>query len=76
MADEVQGRREESVRHFTVGDLFTEGEIRKAKGLSHQEILDQIVTPEKMKYLERVTGQENNRRYMAYMVEHLSGRLR
>lgn len=76
MADEIQGRREESARHFTVGDLFTESEIRKAKGLSHQEILEQIVTPEKMEHLERVTGQENNRRYMAYMVEHLSGRLR
>lgn len=62
-------------------DLFTRDEVQRAKTIlksSHdsaqasQRILDEIVTDEAMQRVNRDTGQENDRRYMAYRLEYVA----
>lgn len=60
-------------------DLFTEDEVQRAKTIlkasstPHARILDEIVTDEVMQRINRDTGQENDRRYMAYRLEYVAG---
>lgn len=57
-------------------DLFTEDEVQRAKTIlksSHTRILGEIVTDEVVQRINRDTGQENDRRYMAYRLEYVAG---
>lgn len=60
-------------------DLFTRDEVQRAKTIMrdgptpHARILDEIVTDEVMQRINRDTGQENDRRYMAYRLEYVAG---
>lgn len=59
-------------------DLFTKDEVRRAQaimrngGLVHQKLYDDVVTDEVMQRIGEQTGQENNRRYMAYRLEYIA----
>lgn len=59
-------------------DLFTEDEVQRAKTIMrdnttpHSRIYDEIITDEVMKRINRDTGQENGRRYMAYRLEYVA----
>lgn len=60
-------------------DLFTEDEVQRAKTTlksssvtSHSRILDEIITDEVAQRINRDTGQENDRRYMAYRLEYVA----
>lgn len=59
-------------------DLFTEDEVQRAKTIlkssstPHTRILDEIVTDEVVQRINRDTGQENDRRYMAYRLEYVA----
>lgn len=53
-------------------DLFTNDEVRRAVGQSHDYILDNIITPEVMDRIRVATVQDNDRRYMAYRLEYFA----
>ena len=62
-------------------DLYTEGEVKRAKDIIatsrdsaqvSQRIRDEIITDEVMKRIDGETGQENDRRYMAYRLEYVA----
>ena len=62
-------------------DLFTAAEVQRAKDIittsrdrAHvsQRIRDEAVTDETMERINRETGQENDRRYMAYRLEYVA----
>ena len=62
-------------------DLFTSDELKRAKGIiatsrdsaqASQRIRDEIVTEEVMERINRESGQENDRRYMAYRLEYVA----
>ena len=62
-------------------DLFTEDEVQRAKTIlatsrdsaqASQRIRDEIVTDEVIERINRETGQENYRRYMAYRLEYVA----
>lgn len=53
-------------------DLFTNDEVRRAVGQSHDYILDNIITPEVMDRIRAATMQDNDRRYMAYRLEYFA----
>ena len=53
--------------------LFTEAEIKKAKGKSHKELIE-IVRP-LMDRINKVTSQENHLGYMAYYLENERNKL-
>ncbi len=53
-------------------DLFTAEEIKAAKGRDADYIVEHVVTEEVMRRIDRVTGQENLRRYMAYRLQYLA----
>lgn len=61
-------------------DLFTADEVRRAKKIMQRSLIamptirDQIVTEEVMERINRETGQQNNRDYMAYRLEYIAGR--
>lgn len=57
---------------ITLGDLFTDKEISEIRdnGYKAKEIYTHIVTEEKMKEINRVTGQINDRKYWSYRLEH------
>ena len=60
-------------------DLFTEDEVQRAKAIMrdgptpHTRILDEIISDETMQRINRDTGRENDRRYMAYRLEYVAG---
>ena len=62
-------------------DLFTSDELKRAKDIiatsrdsaqASQRIRDEIVTEEVMERINRESGQENDRRYMAYRLEYIA----
>lgn len=59
-------------------DLFTDAEVKHAQaimrngGIVHQKLHDDVVTDEVMQRIGEQTGQENNRRYMAYRLEYIA----
>lgn len=62
-------------------DLFTRDEVQRAKGViatsrdsahASQRIRDEIVTEEVMERINHESGQENDRRYMAYRLEYVA----
>lgn len=62
-------------------DLFTSDELKRAKDIiatsrdsaqASQRIRDEIITDEVMKRIDGETGQENDRRYMAYWLEYFA----
>lgn len=62
-------------------DLFTSDELKRAKDIiatsrdsaqASQRIRDEIITDEVMKRIDGETGQENDRRYMAYRLEYVA----
>lgn len=63
-------------KHFAIGDLFPQHVIdaaieigKKNLPTPHAELVA-LLTDEVMQHVNQVTGQENNRDYMAYMLEH------
>lgn len=60
-------------------DLFTEDEVQRAKTILKSSntpsarIRDEIVTDEVVQRINRDTGRENDRRYMAYRLEYVAG---
>ena len=60
-------------------DLFTRGEVRHARtilaagGLVNKKLHDDVLTEDVMQRINEQTGQENNRRYMAYRLEYVAG---
>ena len=63
-----------------IGDLFTEDDIRRAVACLRTDdrgfIRTGIVTEEKMRVINAATGQENDRDYMAYLLEYVAGVVR
>lgn len=62
-------------------DLFTAAEVQRAKDIiatsmdgaqASSRIRDEIITDEVMKRIDGETGQENERRYMAYRLEYVA----
>ena len=62
-------------------DLFTRDEVQRAKDIIatsmdgaqvSSRIRDEIITDEVMKRIDGETGQENDRRYMAYRLEYVA----
>lgn len=59
-------------------DLFTADEVKRAKKIMQGSLIamptirDQIVTEEVMERINRETGQQNHRDYMAYRLEHIA----
>ena len=61
-------------------DLFTDGEIRRARailrkagaGSAHVQLMEYVVTAEVMERINRQTGQENDRSYLAYRLEFVA----
>ncbi len=62
-------------------DLFTADEVQRAKTIiktSHdgaqrsQRIRDEIITDEVMERIDRESGQQNDRKYMAYRLEYVA----
>ena len=53
-------------------NAFTNDEVRRAIGQSHDYILDNIITPEVMDRIRAATMQDNDRRYMAYRLEYVA----
>lgn len=62
-------------------DLFTAEEIQRAKDIIKtsrdaphisQRIHDEIITDEVMARINKGTGQENDRKYMAYRLEYVA----
>ena len=62
-------------------DLFTAAEVQRAKDIIatsmdgaqvSSRIRDEIITDEVMKRIDGETGQENDRRYMAYRLEYVA----
>ena len=62
-------------------DLFTAAEVQRAKDIiatsrdsaqASQRIRDEIVTEEVMERINHESGQENDRRYMAYRLEYVA----
>ena len=53
-----------------IGALFTDDQIRLAQsiGADHNRLRDEVVKPAMAK-INKVTGQENDPDYMAYMLE-------
>lgn len=63
-------------KQFSIGELFTRDEVKKAaelysdgKGQFAERAEKQIVKPAMVR-INKVTGQENHPRYMAYALEH------
>lgn len=55
----------------TMVDLFLPSEVDKARGKTATEIEEKILTPAVMARIEKHTGQQNNRRYMAYRLSYI-----
>ena len=53
-------------------DWFELDEVRRAIGQAHDYIFDNIITEEVMVRINKESGQTNNRRYMAYRLEHIA----
>ena len=62
-------------------DLFTAAEVQRAKDIiatsmdgaqASSRIRDEIITDEVMKRINRESGQENDRRSMAYRLEYVA----
>ena len=71
MVSEVQGGREEGAEPGIYIDLFTKDEIRRARSMSVNEIEEKIIT-KIMARIDRMTGQENLPRYMAYRLHYIA----
>ena len=58
-------------------DLFTESEVRRAQaalkdgGVVNQKLYN-VVTEKVMQRIDEQTGQQNDRRYMAYRLEYIA----
>jgi len=62
--------KQETMRTVTLGDFLTHDEIAEAVRLGdHAKILDQIVAPN-LKRINAALGQENDARYLAYVIEY------
>ncbi len=62
-------------------DLFTAAEVQRAKDIiatsmdgvqASSRIREEIITDEVMKRIDGETGQENDRRYMAYRLKYVA----
>ncbi len=59
-------------------DLFTADEVKRAKKIMQRSLIampairDQIVTEKMMERIDRETGQQNHREYIAYRLEHIA----
>ena len=62
-------------------DLFTAAEVQRAKDIittsmdgaqASSRIREEIITDEVMERVNRESGQENDRRYMAYRLEYVA----
>jgi hypothetical protein len=68
------------VRQVTIGDIFTDEEIERARTIRDEcgagefarRFADEVVTPV-LPRINAALGQENDARYLAYMVEHALG---
>ena len=64
------------MRQIRVGDVFTEAELSEAIDLVERnaipidQLMERVVTDEVMARINASTGQENDRRYMAYALEN------
>lgn len=64
------------MRQIRVGDVFTEAELSEAidiverNALPTDKLMERVVTDEVMARINESTGQENDRRYMAYALEN------
>ncbi len=64
---------------YTVGELFTGLELTAARqlyldsppGSFCDNVVNVVLTPNVMARINAKTGQENNARYLGYMLEHL-----
>lgn len=63
-------------KEMTLGDLFTQAELDKARALYNenrqglnQTLVEQVVAPA-IDRINAKTGQENDARYFGYMLEH------
>lgn len=71
-----------TTKHFTIEQLFTEAEIKKAvvlktkhrHGSLAKTYLTEIVVPV-MERINRTTQQENDPMYMAYLLEYVVNQL-
>lgn len=65
-------------RSFPMSDLFTDAQLKRAMRIVHgsatpnAQLIDEIVTP-RMGHINRVTGQQNDARYIAYALEAAVG---
>jgi hypothetical protein len=64
------------MKEFKLGDLFTRAEIDRAVSLLgaqdfHERVVQEILVPETMARIAALTQQENDRSYLAYMLEYV-----
>jgi hypothetical protein len=65
-------------RNVSVGELFTEEELRRAVrlynrsavGHFNKDCVREIVTPEVVARINKLLGQENDAGYLAYVIEY------
>ena len=64
-----------NIEEFTIQDFFTHKEITLSRGMSIDEIQVQLVLPN-MEKINSLTGQHNDSRYFAYLLQHYGKVLR
>lgn len=73
MGSKIQGGRAAGTDATTRVDLFTQDEVRRAKGASIAAVAE-IITPAVMSRIDAETGQQNDARYMAYRLMYIASR--
>lgn len=73
MGTEIQGGRAAGTDANTRIDLFTQDEVRRAKGATIDAAV-KIITPAVMSRIDAETGQTNDARYMAYRLMYIASR--
>lgn len=56
---------------FSLGDLFTEEDIKKCAKLKKAALIKDQVVIHKMDHINQVTGQENDPMFISYLLEHV-----
>jgi len=77
---------EGKIPHFSLANLFSREEVDVMERIwitlnhehrihdVHKELLAKVVTPEAMERIDRITGQKNDKDYIAYAIEYALSR--
>jgi len=61
--------------NIDIRSIFTKEELKKAGQVSAKEFSKTVLTDDKLKYINEITRQENDRLYLAYLAQYVGGRI-